>query len=287
MIDLQFITFLSLLPLSEEISFVHYQGRNIFRDVIIPTEVLIMMREIFRKKSKLEVSAVSEVAPWKFALSVFQLLLSLNDVWKLMFPCALVLMCFWPGASACGRGVQRNGTNAVCSTAPQSASLVAQLPSPPSSLCFIVSSVFAPEWIILYPRHLWNRFQHPHSPIQASLPPCACAYFIFCQESILLIPPAGQRLFYVSVQCLFLHEAFPPMSTFSKPMQKAASRGGRKLIFVVLWTWESHLSPAIYLQAGGAWSVTEAPCLPFSVSNFHPLRILWGVNVTADTKALI
>ena len=50
MIDLQFITFLSLLPLSEEISFVHYQGRNIFRDVIIPTEVLIMMREIFRKK---------------------------------------------------------------------------------------------------------------------------------------------------------------------------------------------------------------------------------------------
>lgn len=170
---------------------------------------------------------------------------------------------------------------------PSVTSLVTQLSSPPSSLCFVLSSVFAPEWIILYPRHLWNRFQQPHSPIQASLPPCACAYFIFCQESILLIPPAGQRLFYISIQCLFLHEAFPPLSTFSKPRQKAASRGGRKLIFVVLWTWESHLGPAIYLQAGGAWSVTETPCLPFSVSNFHPLRILWGVNVTAGIKALV
>lgn len=36
MIDLQFITFLSLLPLSEETSLMHYQGGNIFRDVIIP-----------------------------------------------------------------------------------------------------------------------------------------------------------------------------------------------------------------------------------------------------------
>lgn len=36
MIDLQFITFLSLLPISDETSFVDYQGGNIFRDVIIP-----------------------------------------------------------------------------------------------------------------------------------------------------------------------------------------------------------------------------------------------------------
>lgn len=47
------------------------------------------------------------------------------------------------------------------------------------------------------------------------------------------------------------------------------------------------ISRPCHLQAGGAWSVTETPCLPFSVSNFHPLRILWGVNVTADIKALV
>lgn len=35
MIDLQFITFFALLLLHEETSFVHYQGGNIFRDVII------------------------------------------------------------------------------------------------------------------------------------------------------------------------------------------------------------------------------------------------------------
>lgn len=202
------------------------------------------MRGMFRKKSKLEVSAVSEVAPWKFALSVCQSLLSLNDVWKLTFPCAIVLTWFWPEASACGRGVQRNVTNTL-------------LHSP--SVSIISDSMFLTTIILVFGLAICvcPGMDHPvFSPSlsQISAPPSPDPGFFTstCLHLLHLLPgvhsshPASRRLLCISVQCLFLHEAFPPLSTFSRPRQKAASRDGIKLIFVVLWTWESSLGPAIY-----------------------------------------
>lgn len=243
------------------------------------------MRGTFRKKSKLEVSAVSEVAPWKFALSVCQSLLSLNDVWKLTFPCAIVRTWFWPEASACGRGVQRNVTNAL-------------LHSP--SVSITSDSTFLTTIVLVFGLAICvcPGMDHPvFSPSlnQISAPPSPDPGFFtsMCLHLLHLLPgvhsshPASQSK-------ATLHFYSVPLPPWSLPslinLLQAQAEGS-------LQGWNKTdlcgpmdmgvMSRPCHLQAGGAWSVTETPCLPFSVSNFHPLGILWGGSVTAEIKALV
>lgn len=162
----------------------------------------------------------------------------------------------------------------LCYTAPQSASLVTQRSLTTVVLVFWSCHLCLP-WngsSCLFSQSL-NQISAPPSPIQASLPPCACTYSIFCQESILLTQPASREGYSA-----FLFSASSSMKP-SLPYQPSPGPGRRQP-----QGWNKTdlcgpmdmgvMSQPCRLQAGRAWSVTETPCLPFSVSNFHPLGIL-------------